>query len=313
MSQSIERNAGGLPVRELGQTGVKVSIIGFGGFHFAQSHLDEKMAVRLAHAAIDAGVTFMDTAWEYQEGESERRMGVALKGRRDRVTLMTKVCGRDRKTAEAHLHDSLRRLQTDVIDVWQFHEINYDNDPEWICRADGALEAALAARQAGKVRFIGFTGHKSPHIMLKMLAQDFEWDTCQMPVNILDAHYRSFQNEVLPELERRRIGAIAMKSLGGAGQLVTGLGLTAEQCRRYVLSLPVSTLVCGIESLENLEQDLQIARSFEPMPEAEKQELLSAVYEQATDGRYEWFKSTQRNDSEYHRAQHAFPVFEQRD
>jgi predicted aldo/keto reductase-like oxidoreductase len=255
----------------------------------------------------------MDNAWEYHDGESERRMGVALQGRRDQVTLMTKVCGRDRKTAETHLHDSLRRLQTDVIDVWQFHEINYDNDPDWISRADGALEAALAARQAGKIRFIGFTGHKSPHILRKMLEQGFDWDTCQLPINILDAHYRSFQREVLPELERRGIGAIGMKSLGGGGQLITELGLTAEQCRRYALSLPISTLVCGMESLENLQQDLEIARTFAPMPEAEKQELLAAVYEEATDGRYEWFKSTQHYDSQIHRDQHAFPSFGQGD
>jgi predicted aldo/keto reductase-like oxidoreductase len=307
MSEMIERNAAGLPVRELGKTGLKVSIIGFGGGHFVRPHLDEQMSVRLVQTAIDAGVTFMDNAWEYHQGESERRMGLALKGRRHQVTLMTKVCGRDRKTAETQLHDSLRRLQTDIIDVWQFHEVNYDNDPDWISRAEGALEAALAARQAGKIRFIGFTGHKSPHIMKKMLVQDFEWDTCQMPINILDAHYRSFQQEILPELERRRIGAIGMKSLGGAGQLITGLGLTAEQCRRYALSLPISTLVCGIESFENLQQDVEIARSFVPMPAAEQQELRAAVYEEATDGRYEWFKSTQYFDSQVHRDQHAFP------
>ncbi len=307
MPEVIERNAGGLPVRELGKTGLKISIIGFGGGHFVRPHVDEQMSVRLVQTAIDAGVTFMDNAWEYNDGESERRMGLALKGRRDQVTLMTKVCARDRATAETHLHDSLRRLQTDVIDVWQFHEVNYDNDPEWIFRADGVIEAALAARQAGKIRFIGFTGHKSPHIMQKMLAQDFDWDTCQMPINVLDAHYRSFQREILPELERRRIRAIGMKSLGGAGQLVAELGLTAEQCRRYALSLPISTLVCGIESLENLRQDVEIARTFAPMPAAERQALLDAVYAEATDGRYEWFKSTQHFDSQYHRDQHAFP------
>ena len=307
MTQDVERNGGGLPVRELGKTGLKVSIIGFGGGHFVRPHLDEQMSVRLVHAAIDAGVTFMDNAWEYHDGESERRMGVALKGRRHQVTLMTKVCGRDRATAEAHLHDSLRRLQTDVIDVWQFHEINYDNDPDWILRADGALEAALAARQAGKIRFIGFTGHKSPHILNDMLAQDFDWDTCQLPINVLDAHYRSFQRQVLPELDRRGIGVIGMKSLGGSGQLITELGLTAEECRRYALSLPISTLVCGIDSLEHLEQDVEIARTFTPMPEAQQQQLLASVYEEATDGRYEWFKSTQHYDSQIHRDQHGFP------
>jgi predicted aldo/keto reductase-like oxidoreductase len=307
MTQDLERNAGGLPVRELGKTGLKVSIIGFGGGHFVRSNIDEKMSIRLVQSAIDAGVTFMDNAWEYHDGESERRMGLALNGRRDQVTLMTKVCARDRKTAEQQLHESLRRLQTDVIDVWQFHEINYDSDPDWLFRADGAVEAALAARQAGKVRFIGFTGHKSPHILRKMLEQDFAWDTCQMPVNVLDAHYRSFQNEILPELNRRGIGVIGMKSLGGRGQLITELGLTAEQCRTYALSLPISTLVCGIQSLENLQQDVAIARTFTPMSEAQQQGLFAGVHEEASDGRLEWFKSTQMFDSQYHRRQHSFP------
>lgn len=307
MAQDIERNAEGVPVRTLGKTGLKVSAIGFGGGHLVRPYTDEQLSIKLVQTAVDLGVTFMDNAWEYHQGESERRMGLALKGRRDQVTLMTKVCGRDRETAEAQLHDSLRRLQTDVIDVWQFHEINYDNDPEWIFRVDGALEAALKAREAGKVRFIGFTGHKSPHILQNMLEKDFDWDTCQLPVNVVDAHYRSFQNEILPELNKRDIGVIGMKSLGGRGQLVTDLGLTAEQCRGYALSLPISTLVCGVESLENLQQDVDVARNFVPMSEGEQQELVDRVYEEATDGRYEWFKSTQFFDSQYHRDQHGFP------
>ncbi len=307
MIQALERNAAGLPIRELGKTGLKVSIIGFGGGHFVRPHLDEQASIRLIQRAIDAGVTFMDNAWEYHQGESERRMGMALKGRRDQVTLMTKVCGRDRNTAEAQLHDSLHRLQTDVIDIWQFHEINYDNDPEWIFRVGGALEAASRARQAGKIRFIGFTGHKSPHILKEMLVKDFDWDTCQLPINLLDAHYRSFQNEILPELNRRNIGAIGMKSLGGRGQLTTELGLTAEQCRGYALSLPISTLVCGIESQENLNQDIQIARNYSPITKGKQEELLNSVYKEASDGRHEWFKSTQFFDSQYHREQHGFP------
>jgi len=307
MTQVLERNAGCLPARELGKTGLKVSIIGFGGGHFVRPDIDEQGSVRLVQTAIDAGVTFMDNAWEYHQGESERRMGLALKGRRDQVTLMTKVCARDCKTAERQLHESLRRLQTDVIDVWQFHEINYDNDPDWIFRADGALEAALAARRAGKIRFIGFTGHKSPHILRKMLAQEFDWDTCQLPINVLDAHYRSFQKEILPELNRRDIAAIGMKSLAGRGQPITELGLTAGQCRRFALSLSISTLVCGIESLENLRQDVEIARTFTPMSAAQQEELLTSVSEEAADGRHEWFKSTQFFDSQYHRDQHGFP------
>lgn len=308
MTQTIERNEGGIPLRVLGRTGLKVPIIGFGGGHFVGKNIDEQTSVRLVQAAIDEGVTFMDNAWEYHDGESERRMGIALQGRRDKVVLMTKVCARDGKTALAQLHESLRRLRTDVIDVWQFHEVNYDNDPEWIFQAGGAIEAALAAREAGKIRFIGFTGHKSPHILQKMLDQDFVWDTCQLPINAPDAHYRSFQREILPQLNARNIGAIAMKSLGGAGQFVTQLGLTPEQCRRYALSQPISTLVCGIQSMENLQQDVAIARNFTPMTAEEQNALLASIYTQATDGRHEWFKSTQRFDSQYHRDQHGFPA-----
>jgi predicted aldo/keto reductase-like oxidoreductase len=312
MSQELERNAGGIPVRELGKTGLKVSIIGIGGGHLVRPTIDEAMSIRLVQSAIDAGVTFMDNAWEYHGGESERRMGIALKGRRDQVTMMTKVCARDRKTATEQLEDSLRRLQTDVIDVWQFHEINYDSDANWIFRnqtaMEGAIEAAIAARDAGKVRFIGFTGHKSPHILQKMLDMDFAWDTCQMPINVLDAHYRSFQREILPQLNERGIGCIGMKSLGGRGQLIGELGLSAEQCRQFALSLPISTLVCGMQTMENLEQDVAIARNFVPMPAAEQQALLSSVEEEAGDGRYEYFKTTQFFDSKYHRDQHGFPT-----
>jgi len=308
MTETVERNAAGLPVRDLGKTGLKISSVGFGGGNFVRPHIDEAMSIRLVHAAIDGGMTFMDNAYEYANGEAERRMGLALKGRRDQVTLMTKVCARDRKTAQAELEESLRRLQTDMIDVWQFHEVNYDSDADWIFRADGAIEAALAARQAGKIRFIGFTGHKSPHILQKMLDKDFAWDTCQMPINVLDAHYRSFQREILPQLNERGIGCIGMKSLGGLGQFVKDLHLTAQQCRRYSLTLPISTLVCGIESIENLEQDLAIARDFVPMSAAEQQELLSSVVEEAGDGRFEYFKSTQLFDSKYHRQQHGFTI-----
>ncbi len=302
----MEKNEAGMPVRELGRTGLTVSIIGFGGGHCVRPDIDEKTTVRLIQEAIDAGVTFMDNAWEYAGGESERRMGVALEGRRDKVVLMTKVCARDRITAEKQLEDSLRKLRTDVIDVWQFHEVNYDNDAEWIFRPDGAIEAAVAAREAGKVRFIGFTGHKSPHILARMLAQDCDWDTCQMPVNVLDAHYRSFQKETLPVLQERGIGVIGMKSLGGRGQIVREVGLTAEQCRGYALSLPISTLVCGIQSDADLQQDLAIARDFEPFSAAQMQALEAQVYDEATDGRHEWFKSMQTFDSQLHRAQHGF-------
>ena len=220
---------------------------------------------------------------------------------------MTKVCSRDRKGAEEQLHDSLKRFRTDVIDLWQFHECNYDNDAEWIFGPAGVMEAARAARQAGKIRFIGFTGHKTPHIHRQMLEQEFDWDACQLPITVMDAHYRSFQKEVLPELNRRGIAAIGMKSLGGLGQFVTAAGLSPGECRRYALSLPISTLVVGIDSMERLEQELEIARAFVPMGEDERSALLAKVRPQATDGRHEWYKSTQHFDSKTHRDQHSFP------
>ena len=307
MTAELERNEFGIPIRPLGQTGLNVSIIGLGGGHLSRPHLTEQDSVRIVQQAVDAGVTFMDNAWEYWDGESERRMGIGLQGRRDKVVLMTKVCGRDRKAAEDNLHDSLRRLQTDVIDVWQFHEINYDNDPDWIFANGGAIEAAIAAREAGKVRFIGFTGHKSPHILLKMLEQEFDWDTCMMPVNVMDAHYRSFQHNVLPVLNDRGIGVIGMKSLGGDAQMIKDAGLSAEQCRRYAMSQPISTLVCGTDSFQFLQSNIEIARNFTPMSEEEIAVLEDRVRDQATDGRHEWFKSTQYYDSATHREQHGFP------
>ncbi len=307
MTELTKTNAAGVPLRALGRTGLDVSIIGLGGGHLSRKHLTEADSIRLVQLAVDEGITFMDNAWDYWDGESERRMGRALQGRRDDVVLMTKVCGRDRETAEQHLHDSLERLQTDVIDVWQFHEINYDNDPEWVFRAEGAIEAAVAAQKAGKVRFVGFTGHKSPHILKSMLDMDFPWDTCQIPTNVVDYHFRSFTREVLPLAVEREIGIIGMKSLGGDAQIIKGAGLTAEECRAYALSLPISTLVCGIESEENIRQDAAIAREFVQASAGQLVELRERVREHATDGRYEWFKTTQYYDSKVHRVQHGFP------
>ena len=308
MSEITNKNAAGIPLRPLGTTGLEVSILGIGGGHLSRKHISEQQSIRLVQMAIDQGVTFMDNAWDYWDGESERRMGKALQGRRDEVVLMTKVCGRDRETAEQHLHDSLERLQTDVIDVWQFHEINYDNDPQWLFRSGGAIEAAVAAQKAGKVRFLGFTGHKSPHILKELLALDFPWDTCQVPTNVVDYHFRSFTREIVPVAAERGIGIIGMKSLGGDAQIIKGAGLTAQECRRYALSLPISTLVCGMESEANILQDAEIARSFQCMSEDELSELRERVKEEATDGRYEWFKTTQYYDSKVHRLQHGFPA-----
>ena len=305
-----EDSPDGLPKRPLGKTGQKVSIICIGGWHVGA--IPERDSVRLMHEAIDEGVTFFDNAWDYHDGGSEAVMGKALStgGRRQKVFLMTKNCARDRKGTMQHLEDSLRRLQTDVIDLWQFHEINYDNDPDWIFE-QGALAAALDAKKAGKVRYIGFTGHKDPRIHLKMMEKPFEWDTVQMPINIMDAHFRSFQKQVLPECVRRGIGGIGMKSLGGGhprGRLADVPGLTGEICRRFALSQPVSSLVCGINSLEVLRQDVAVARDFKPLSQSQLDELLAKTKAEAGDGRHELFKTTQNFDGPYHQVQHGFEL-----
>jgi len=300
------KNNGGIPLRQFGRTDELISCIGLGGGNLSRRHSDEATCTKLIQRAVDEGITFIDTAWDYDDGESERRLGIGLTGRRDQVFLMTKVCGRDRATAESNLHDSLKRLRTDTIDLWQLHEMNWDNDPDWVCGPGGALEAAIAARDAGKVRYIGFTGHKSPHIHLKMLQHDFDWDSCQMPINVPDYHFRSFQREVLPELNRRGIACLGMKSLGGGAQILR-MGLTACECRRYALSLPISCLVCGIENEENLEQDLAIAREFVPYSAEELNQLRVRIAHEAGDGRHEWFKTTEYYESPIHREQHGFP------
>jgi aryl-alcohol dehydrogenase-like predicted oxidoreductase len=222
-------------------------------------------------------------------------MGKALAdgGRRQKVFLMTKVCGRDYATAKQHLEDSLRRLQTDVIDLWQFHATQWSDDADLVFDEEkGALKAALEARKAGKIRYIGFTGHKHPYYHLQMLKRPFDWDTVQMPLNVLDPHYRSFQNQVLPELTRRKIAPLGMKSLGSQnGRIPRELGWTAEQCRRYTLSLPIAALVCGIQSRENLRQDIAIARSFRPMSQEELVAMVAKTKDQGADGHIEAYKT----------------------
>ena len=299
-----------IPTRPLGKTGVNVSVLCLGGWHIGQPAIDAD-AEKIMHAAIDSGVTFFDNAWDYHEGRSEEIMGNALAtgGRRQKVFLMTKNCGRDAATSKQHLEDSLRRLRTDVIDLWQFHEINYDNDPEWIVER-GALAAALEAQKAGKVRFIGFTGHKHPDIFKKMIPVH-AWDTCQLPVNVCDYFYRSSIHEVMPELKARNIAAIGMKSLGGGnlevgGRIVSGGVATAEECIRFALSQDIASLVVGVDSMKVLMQDVAVARDFKPMATDEAAALLARVKPVATDGRFEWSKSTQNFDGPYHRRQHGF-------
>lgn len=306
-------NPAGIPLRPLGKSGVPVSVMGLGGWHIGAIK-EKTQAIELMHAALDEGLTFWDNAWDYHGGRSEELMGEALAapGKRDQVFLMTKNCERDYAGSMQHLEDSLRRLRTDHIDLWQFHEINYDNDPQWLLER-GGLKAALDAKKAGKVRFIGFTGHKHPDIHLAALRLKFPWDAVQMPINILDTHYRSFQKHVVPVARKQGVGVIGMKSLGGGAPegnfLMRGrTGLTAEQCLRYALGVDVSTLVVGIMSLEQLKANAAVARDFSPLPPAERDTLLRQLRDEASDGRYELFKSTHLFDGAHHRKQHGFPV-----
>lgn len=258
--------------------------------------------------AVDEGITFLDNCWDYHDGVAEERMGKALAegGRRDKVFLMTKVCGRTAKEAKQHVEESLKRLRTDRIDLLQFHEIVYDNDPDWIFAADGAIAVGLQALKDGKIRYLGFTGHKDPSIHLAMLAKPYEWSSVQLPLNVMDVHYRSFQKKVLPELTRRGIAPIAMKSLGGNGSIVTKAGIAVEDALRYVLSLPVTTLVSGIDSEKVLDQNLKIVRDFRPFTPAEMEAIEKRTKGLAGDGRFELFKSSKQFDGPFHRKQHGF-------
>jgi len=308
VSEGAADDGKGLPTRPLGKTGQRVSIICLGGWHIG-SVKDEKEAIRIMHAALDNGLTFFDNAWDYHDGHSEEVMGKALAadGKRKKCFLMTKNCGRDKKVVQQHLDDSLRRLQTDVIDLMQFHEINYDNDPEWIVEK-GGLGVLLQAQKAGKVRFIGYTGHKDPHIHLKM-HRVHRWDTVQMPINILDWHYRSFVHQMVPEANKRGTAVIGMKSLGGGangkGRFIEAGVCTVEEARVYALSQPIASLVVGIDSMKVLEQDLKTARNFKPLDEASLKKLVAKVKDVAGDGRHERFKSTQFFDGPYHQRQHG--------
>ncbi len=296
----------GMPYRVFGATGERVSILGIGGYHIGvQPTVDE--AVRIMRTAIDGGINFMDNAWEYNGGRSEEHMGAALAdGYREKTFLMTKVCGRDAKTAMSNLEDSLRRLRTDVIDLWQFHECNYDNDPDWIFADDGAIHAAVKAKEQGKVRYIGFTGHKSPHIHLKMLAQDFEWDALQCPLNVMDGQYRSFARQVLPVAIARGLGVVGMKPLGGDGGIPRNGGVSVEECLRYSLSLNIPVTLSGMDTLAHLQENMAIVKRFTPLTVAERDALHARVRGVAGDGRLERFKSTNRFDSKTHRDQHGF-------
>lgn len=306
IAQTSSAAATGLPTRVLGRTGVRVSFLGLGGAHVGRVK-EEAEAIRIMHTALDEGMTFFDNAWEYNNGRSEDLMGKALavSGRRKQAFLMTKVCSREYKPAMEQLEESLRRLQTDHLDLLQFHECNYYNDPDWVFEK-GGIRALMEARKQGKVRFIGFTGHKAPAIHLKMLAQKFDWDTAQMPNNVMDSAFVSFRDEVMPVCLKKNVGIIGMKGCGGDGRVITEGKLSVEDCYRYCLSQPVAVQVVGLTSMEQLREAIRIGRAFKPVTAAETRTLLSRVGEAVGDGRYELFKSSKAYDSSYHRTQHGF-------
>ena len=308
-SQAQEVPSGTVPKKLLGRTCIQVSAIGLGGYHLGSAETDQT-ANEIVAKALDHGVDFFDNAWEYHDGLSEDRLGKALKGKRDRAFVMTKVCthGRDKKVAMRMLEESLRRLQTDHLDLWQIHEVVYDNDPDLIFAPNGAAEALLDAKKQGKVRFVGFTGHKDPEIHLKMLSHDFPFDTVQMPLNCCDATFRSFETHVLPEATRRGIAALGMKSLGGSGELVRHGAVTPEQGLRYAMSLPVATTISGVDTMQVLDQNLKVAVNFEPLDAKAMQSLRDQCRVLAADGRLELFKMTTKYDGKVGREQHHFPT-----
>ncbi len=287
--------------RTLGSTGEKMSVIGVGGWHLALKHVDEPTALRIVRSALDRGIKFLDNSWDYNDGESEKRMGKALRdGYREKAFLMTKIDGRSKKEAAKQLDESLKRLGVDHVDLVQHHEIIRYEDPHRIFDEEGANAALLEAREAGKVRYIGFTGHKDPQIHLHMLAVaeecGFQFDAVQMPLNVMDAHYRSFEKAVLPELVRRNIGVLGMKSMAN-GILLKSNTVTPVECLHYALSLPTSVVIAGIDTMEVLDQAFEAVRTFHPLSAEERDALLAKTAEAAATGRFELFKTTSIFDS----------------
>jgi predicted aldo/keto reductase-like oxidoreductase len=303
-----KKPADAFPTRPLGKTGVNVSILCLGGWHIG-SVKDKDEAVKIMHAALDQGVTFFDNCWDYHDGGSEEVMGKALAADggkwRKKCFLMTKVCSRKGPEVRKQIEDSLRRLQTDVIDLMQMHEINWDNDPEWVVE-QGGLAELLKIQKEGKVRFVGYTGHKSPHIHLKMLPVH-AWDTVQCPINVCDHFYRSFAKELIPAAKKQGTAVIGMKALGGGdGKIVKDGVATAEECLRFALSQDVATVVSGMVSMDELNKNVATCRNFKPVEGEELTRLLAKVKPEAGDGRHERFKSTIDFDGPYHRKQHGF-------
>jgi predicted aldo/keto reductase-like oxidoreductase len=295
-----------LPTRTLGRSGEKVSIVGLGGYHIGMQS-DEQESIRIIRAALDGGINFLDNCWDYNGGQSEIRMGKALRdGYRQKAFLMTKIDGRTRKAAAEQIEESLRRLQTDRIDLLQFHEVIRDTDPERIFAAGGGMEAVLDAKKQGKVRYIGFTGHKSPDIHLKMLktasAHQFTFDAVQMPLNVMDAHYDSFEKKVVPVLLEEKIGILGMKPMGDK-QILKSNTATPLECLRYAMNLPTSVVITGCDSLKILQQALEAARGFRPMSQREITILLVKTAPAAGKGEYERYKTSHDFDGTYHNPQ----------
>ncbi len=300
---------GEISQRPFGRTGAKVSALGVGGHHLGDFKTVEE-AIRLVHEAVDAGITFYDNCWEYWNGRAEDWLGRGLKGRRNKVFLMTKVCthGRDKDLALKMLDESLRRLQTDHLDLWQVHGVSFDNDPELAYARGGVLEALDRAKKQGKTRFVGFTGHKDPAIHLDMLRRGYPFDAVQMPLNCLDATFRSFEKQVLPEVTKRGMAALGMKPMGGTASAVKSGLVKAEEMLRYAMSLPVATTISGMDSLDMLRQNLRVTRGFTPMTAAEMQALRDRCAKAAEDGRYEPYKLSLKFDNPKARWAHGFPL-----
>ncbi|MGI8961205.1 MAG: aldo/keto reductase [Bryobacteraceae bacterium] len=297
-----EAGGSGMPYRVLGHTGEKISCIGMGGFHLGKPGISESDAIKLIHSGVDHGINFLDNSWDYNNGDSEKRMGTALKqdGYRKRAFLMTKIDGRTKEAAAKQIDQSLKRLQTDHVDLLQFHEIIRYDDADRIFSESGAIEAFLAAKKAGKTRYIGFTGHKDPHIHLYMIEaaerHKFQFDTVQMPLNVMDAHFRSFGHLVLPELLKRNIGVLGMKSMGDTTILKSKVA-TAMECLHYALSLPASVVITGIDKPELLDQALQAARTYKQVTKDQIAALLARTAPAAADGKWELFKTSAHFDS----------------
>lgn len=291
---------GDMLYRPLGSTGEQLSILGLGGAHIGRQ-ADEKESVALIRSAIDRGITFMDNSWDYNDGDSEKRMGKALQdGYRNRVFLMTKFDGRTRDAARKQIDESLRRLKTDHVDLLMFHEVIRMNDPDRFFGPDGAVQAALEAKKAGKARYLGFTGHKNPAIHLHMLdlarAHNFKLDAVLMPINVMDAHFRSFQHQVLPRLIEEKIGVLSMKPMGDA-IILTSKAVTATECLHYAMSVNPGSVVTGIDNMPILDQAIEAVRSFKPMTREQMTQLLARTERFARAGEYELFKTSGSFDS----------------